>query len=129
MHIVTIFNVRGIFPSYESNATCVDYGGPESSMRTIWGHEKTREMCKWKELADAAWLAHDEKQPCQRESKKRIREGDTVEKELQRVVNADENEGNELTGRLEKLKAAYEKCAKSCSRVISLFDTARLESR
>ena len=65
----------------------------ESSMQTIWWeHEMKRDICSLKELAEAAWAAHEGEQPSERESKKRSREGGTGGKTLQGVENADEND-------------------------------------
>ena len=75
-----------------------------------------RDICSWKELEEAAWAAHERKQPSHRESKKKNREGGTGKKVLQEVGNADEKDENEATDRLERMSSACDKCANQCSR-------------
>ena len=63
-------------------------------MQTIWEHEMIRDICLCKELAEAAWAAHKERQPSQRESKKRNWEGGTGKGVLHGVGNTDEKDKN-----------------------------------
>ena len=88
----------------------------ESWMQTIWEHEMIRDISSWKELAEVAWAAHEGKQPSQRESKKRNREGCTGKVVLQEVENADEKDEDESAGRLGRMPSACEKCTKLGSR-------------
>ena len=88
----------------------------ESSMQTIWEHEMIKDICSWKELAEAAWAAHEGEQPRQRESKKRSREGGTGGRTPQGVENADEKDEDEAAGRLKRMSGASDKCAEQCWR-------------
>ena len=83
----------------------------QSSMQTIWEHDMLRDMSSWKELAEAAWAAHGRKQPSQRESKKRNREGGTGKGVPQVVGNADEKDENDAIDRLERISSACDKRA------------------
>ena len=87
-----------------------------SSMQSIWEHEMPGDICPCKELAEAAWAAHERRQPSQKESKKRNREGDTGKQVPQDVGNADEKDENETTDRLERMSSACDKCANRCRR-------------
>ena len=88
----------------------------ESPMQMIWEHEMIRDICSRKELAEAAWAAHEGEQLSQRESKKRSRERGTGKRVLQEVENADEKDEDEAAGRLERMSGASDKCANQCSR-------------
>ena len=88
-------------------------------MQSIWEHEMPGDICPCKELAEAAWAAHERRQPSQKESKKRNREGGTgkgVLRGVDEVVSPDEKDENETTGRLGRMQSACEKCTKLCSR-------------
>ena len=84
----------------------------ESAMQMIWEHEMIEDICSWKlsieELAEAAssGATHERRQPSQRESNKRNREGGTGKRVLQGVGNADEKGEDEATDRLERMSSA-----------------------
>ena len=87
----------------------ITVGHESSVMQTIWEHEMIGDICSWKELDEAAWAAHEGRQPSQRESKKRNREGGTGKGVLQgvdEVVSADDKDENEVTDRLGRISGS-----------------------
>ena len=73
----------------------------ESSMQTIWEHEMIKDICSWKELAEAAGAAEEGGRLRHREFTQRSRAGGIGGRKPLEDESADEKERAEAAGRCE----------------------------